>query len=231
MKEVGKWGFLREDSVAAKKAGIDRPTGLHRTGLEDYLRVIFPGADWVHDGELPQGRNLEKRKLRPDYRCEDLNLIVEFDGLPHFKYPSVEDDLLKTQYYQDVLKYNVVRIPYFIQLTKDAVSKFFGKFVVNTDVELFDGRFASLNANNRCLPSCLCSVGLMRMALEFVRFPEQYQVNKDAMEKLNCYTGVEDLDSLYSDFSDEYQNGIANPVVRLRVVINSRLGLNGRNGF
>lgn len=27
MKEVGKWGFLREDSVAAAKSGIDKPTG------------------------------------------------------------------------------------------------------------------------------------------------------------------------------------------------------------
>lgn len=27
MKEVGKWGFLREDFVAAAKSGIDKPTG------------------------------------------------------------------------------------------------------------------------------------------------------------------------------------------------------------
>jgi hypothetical protein len=37
-----KWGFLRETKVMAKNAGIDKDTGLHRTGLEEYLEVIFP---------------------------------------------------------------------------------------------------------------------------------------------------------------------------------------------
>ncbi len=38
---MNKWGFLRETSDLAKKAGKDADTGLHRTGLEDYLGVIF----------------------------------------------------------------------------------------------------------------------------------------------------------------------------------------------
>ena len=45
-----KWGFLRETEALAKKAGIDKDTGLHRTGLEIYLKVIFPKIDvWIHD--------------------------------------------------------------------------------------------------------------------------------------------------------------------------------------
>ena len=36
------WGFLRETSELAKKAGIDKDTGLVRTGLNEYLDVIFP---------------------------------------------------------------------------------------------------------------------------------------------------------------------------------------------
>lgn len=28
-----KWGFLRETDAMAKKAGIDKDTGVHRTGL------------------------------------------------------------------------------------------------------------------------------------------------------------------------------------------------------
>jgi len=40
--KMGKnWGFLRETEAMAKKAGIDKDTGLHRTGLEVYLKVIF----------------------------------------------------------------------------------------------------------------------------------------------------------------------------------------------
>lgn len=37
-----KWGFLRETKELAQKAGLDADTGLHRTGLDEYLKVIFP---------------------------------------------------------------------------------------------------------------------------------------------------------------------------------------------
>lgn len=80
-----KWGYLRETKEAAKKAGIDSKTGLHRTGLEEYLATIFFGEEWVHDKCVPG----LKRKIRPDYRCERLKLIVEFDGLPHYKNPNI----------------------------------------------------------------------------------------------------------------------------------------------
>jgi hypothetical protein len=42
-----KWGFLRETDALAKKAGIDKDTGLRRTGLDVYLKVIYPEIyDW-----------------------------------------------------------------------------------------------------------------------------------------------------------------------------------------
>ena len=43
-----KWGFLRETTALANKAGIDKATGLHRTGLEKYLKVIFPQTNDTH---------------------------------------------------------------------------------------------------------------------------------------------------------------------------------------
>lgn len=36
----------------ADKAGINKDTELYRTGLEDYLKVIFPEipvGEWIHD--------------------------------------------------------------------------------------------------------------------------------------------------------------------------------------
>ena len=83
-----KWGFLRETSEKAQKAGIDSDTGLHRTGLEEYLKVIFPEIskeEWIHDKGVPGS----KSQTRPDYRCESLKLIVEFDGLQHYQKPDV----------------------------------------------------------------------------------------------------------------------------------------------
>jgi len=59
---MNKWGFLRETAELAKKAGKDKDTGLHRTGLEYYLKVIFPEInDWIHDKALGEveGKNIK----------------------------------------------------------------------------------------------------------------------------------------------------------------------------
>ena len=120
-----KWGFLRETEALAKRAGIDKDTGLHRTGLEIYLKVIFPKIDdWIHDKALGMVNGTLYRS-RPDYRSEELKLIIEFDGLQHYTKPDIiEKDLKTTELYIN-LGYKVVRIPYFIQLTNKAVKTLF----------------------------------------------------------------------------------------------------------
>ena len=120
-----KWGFLRETNASAKKAGIDKNTGLHRTGLEDYLKVIFPTVDdWIHYKAI--GKINDKiYRSRPDYRSEKLKLIIEFDGLQHYTKPDIiEKDLQTTAVYKS-FGYKVVRIPYFIQLTQKVVKSLF----------------------------------------------------------------------------------------------------------
>lgn len=39
---MNKYGFLRETTKSAIQAGIDKTTGLPRTGLDEYLNIIFP---------------------------------------------------------------------------------------------------------------------------------------------------------------------------------------------
>ena len=78
-----KWGFIRETQEKAELAGIDPNTGLHRTGLERYLSVIFPNHTWIHDRAFGTQDDGASYRIRPDYRCEELRLIVEFDGLLH----------------------------------------------------------------------------------------------------------------------------------------------------
>ena len=177
-----KWGFLRETSALAKKAGIDKDTGLHRTGLEDYLQVIFPHIDdWIHDKVLGKVNDVRYRS-RPDYRSENLKLIVEFDGLQHYTKPDIiEKDLKTTELYQN-FGYKVVRIPYFIQLSNKAVKTLFD---VNVSEELFDETISSLGIKSQNTPAYLCPAGLKRMAEEFMKFPEQYKTNIDFLKKQN----------------------------------------------
>lgn len=198
--ESKQWGFLRETKEDAEKAGVDKDTGVCRTGLDEYLAVIFPNThDWIHD---KGGVELDGKKLgtRPDYRSESLKMIVEFDGLPHYTNPDVIlKDLQNTDNYEKA-GYKVVRIPYFIQLSKDAVKELFS---VDLDQELFDDSIPSLGLKGRNTPAYLCHEGVKRMAKEFLRFPHQYEINLKALKEANSsfLTGV-DLLIQYAETSN-----------------------------
>ena len=180
---TNKWGFLRETALLANKAGIDKDTGIHRTGLDDYLKVIFPSTDdWVHDKAIGVVNGILYRS-RPDYRSEKLRLIVEFDGLQHYTKPDIiEKDIKTTELYQN-FNYKVVRIPYFIQLTNKAVKTLFG---VDVTEMLFDESIPSLGIEGQNTPAYLCPAGLIRMAKEFKMFPEQYNTNIAFLKKQNA---------------------------------------------
>jgi hypothetical protein len=193
---MNSWGFLRETSVLAKKAGKDKDTGLHRTGLGEYLKVIFPNVnDWICDKALGEVNGV-KYKSRPDYRSEKLKLIIEFDGLQHYTKPAIiEKDYRLTQVYEK-LGYKVVRIPYFIQLTNKAVKTLFG---IEVSEELFDENISSLGINGLNTPAYLCPAGVKRMAGEFKMFPEQYKINVEFLKNQNepYRSGVEFLEKEY----------------------------------
>ena len=187
------WGFLRETTELAKKSGIDKDTGLVRTGLDEYLKVIFPNTtDWIHDKSFGE-HNGQKYKIRPDYKSDSLKLIVEFDGLPHYTNPdSIEKDI-KNQKIYEKNGYKVVRIPYFIQLSNDVVEKLFN---VKIKEPLFDAKILSLGIKGRNSPAYLCPAGIRKMAKEFLNYPEQYQVNLKALKDANnpILSGVDFLE-------------------------------------
>ncbi len=191
-----KWGFLRETAEAALKAGPDADTGLKRTGLEEYLHAIFPEvSDWVHDRVVDTAPKEKRSRRRPDFRSESLKLIVEFDVLPHYQTPeAIKRDEEGTAYYEG-LGYKVVRIPFFIQLTNRAVEQLFG---VKVEEPLFNEAIPSMGVKG-ITPVRICGAGILRMARDFKRFPEQYAVNRKALLAANdeCLTGANLLELVY----------------------------------
>lgn len=200
-----KWGFLRETTESAEKAGTDKDTGLIRTRLDEYLKVIFPETkDWLHDKAFGE-HNGQKYKIRPDYRSESLKLIIEFDGLPHYKNPNtIEKDYINQKVYENN-GYKVVRIPYFIQLSNDVVEKLFG---ITVKESLFDATIPSLGINGRQSPAYLCPAGIRRMAKEFLEYPEQYQVNLKALKNSDnpALSGIDFLEEEIEKLKKEEMN-------------------------
>ncbi len=192
-----KWGFLRETKEAAQKAGIDADTGLHRTGLEEYLSVIFPEVnDWIHDKTIDTLPKELKCRKRPDYRSESLKLIIEFDGLPHYNSPKKILDDLETKKLYEQYGYKVVRIPFFIQFSNNAVKQLFD---VEVKEPLFNEAIPSMGPKG-ITPACICGAGLYRMAQDFKLFPKQYQVNVDYLKSINneYLTGAQMLETIYN---------------------------------
>lgn len=200
-----KWGFLRETKEQAIKAGIDKDTGLHRNGLEEYLSFIFPDTnDWVHD-KITGLHNIDGKlcRRRPDWRSDSLKLIIEFDGIDHYRKPDqIIKDIEANKFYESH-GYKVVRIPYFIQLTNDAVEKLFG---VKVKEPLFDVTIPSIGPDGRNTPAYLCPLGIKRMAKEFVAFPNQYKTNIDYLR--NCKE--DELLNGYQYLEEEYNKIVNN---------------------
>ena len=179
-----EYGFLRETEELAKKAGVDARFNLCRTGLDTYLKIIFPNTnDWIHDKVLGKINNTIYR-IRPDYRSESLKLIVEFDSLLHYNNPdTIIKDFKNNKTYQS-LGYKVIRIPYFVQLTNTNVKQLFG---IDVKEVLFSDNIPSLYSN--WTPSYLCMLGIMRMAAEFKQYNREYfDLNINYMKENEPYT-------------------------------------------
>ena len=172
--EQPKWTWLREKLKGDDKKDTDPITGWKRTPCEAYLKVIYPDVnDWIHGAPCPGLR------YKPDFRSETLKIIIEVDDPTHYKNPvNIISDKKKDALYR-ALGYEVVRIPYFIQLTNQAVRQLFHREVAEP---LFNPRLPSLFPELRNTPAFLCPLGIQRMAREFHAFPEQYQVNADFLQ-------------------------------------------------
>lgn len=189
-----QWGFIRETKAKAIADGVDKDTGICRTGLEEYLAVIFPNIKWIHNKACGV-RNAAGNLIRPDYRCEELKLIIEVDGTTHYWYEEkIKTDNANTKLYENA-GYKVVRIPYFIQLSNKAIRTFFG---VDIQEPMFDEKVPSMGPKGKNSPATLCELGIKRMAREFLAFPEQYDANIKALRINPEITGVNELEKEYN---------------------------------
>ncbi len=170
-----RFGFVRETEKMALKEDVD-VTGIPRTGLETYLRYIFPNVnDWAHNKQFPG------KKTRPDYRSDTLKMVVEFDGLPHFRdRAAFEKDSVNTKNYKNA-GYKVVRIPLYLNLTTSVINNLFD---VNLTQPFFEANVSPFNENFQ--PNCFCMTGLKRMADDYLKYAqEQIPIMMESIKEMS----------------------------------------------
>jgi len=127
---------------------------LTETKLGVILETLYPEMEFIHNKIVPNSG----LRSRPDYRCEELKLIVEFDGHYHFTNPkTILSDVTKDNAYES-MGYTVIRIPYFIQINRHTAKLFFDSSKCGLlRVEDFPQGFITLNA---ITPASFCSLGV-----------------------------------------------------------------------
>ena len=134
---------------------------LTESKLGEYLKVIFPGIDFIYNRRLLNSKIL----IRPDYQSEQLKLVVNFDGFQHYSDVSrcLSDEKLKAECCR--LGYRLVRIPYFVQFDTQAIKSLFSKDMVFNQV--YEHGFISKIC---LLPANYCELGLIQFKEDLETF-------------------------------------------------------------
>jgi len=126
-----------------------------------YLKKLFPDNIFIRDKVVPNSG----LKTRPDYRNDDLKLIIEFDGYRHYTVPKVIlSDLKKDEVYSK-MGYTIVRIPYFVQLTSVVIQNLFN-LSIDFNTTFPHGFIVDICAR----PADFCELGIDRFIMDLDKF-------------------------------------------------------------
>lgn len=169
-----------KEALEQRKFSMDN--WLNEKKLGDILVSLFPKGTFIHDQIVPKSGILK----RPDYRNDNYNLIVEFDGAQHYTdvrcyYVDKEKDDTYTQ-----MGYRVVRIPYFVQLCPEVIKHLFD---IDIDyAQTFPHGF--IVDKGETLPADFCSLGYDRFLNDLKRFSYiKEDILASLRHKLNTYLG------------------------------------------
>ena len=119
-------------------------------------------------------------RYRPDFRCDELMLIIEFDGYQHYNnFKTQKRDKIKHNLYHNH-GYTVINIPYFIQLTECVYDRIFvgSGFDLYIDKSILIEYPHGFHDNKAMTPIDFNLIGMNRFLLEMsvVFREESYEV-------------------------------------------------------
>ena len=137
------------------------PPYLTEQNLGEIFRTLVSGLKFEHNKTVP-GSGI---KTRPDYRFDEIGLIVEFDGNHHYQDANVIfRDGEKDKAYTD-MGYRVERIPYFIQMTSELLYRLFGQKIPYA--QSYPHGFIDGDA---VLPANFCELGIKQFIRDLNKF-------------------------------------------------------------
>lgn len=136
---------------------------LTETLLYDYIKYIFKDYEIIHNKIVPNS-NI---KNRPDFRIESIKLIIEFDGYRHYNDSKViVKDLETTQIWND-LGYNIIRIPYYLQMNIEVLSLLYSYINKEVDTDNISNYKNGFIDKKALRPKDFPLLGLKRFMLDY----------------------------------------------------------------
>jgi very-short-patch-repair endonuclease len=112
-----------------------------------------------HDGI--HNKKFGVHRFRPDFVSHKHKLVVEFDGYLHYtKAKTVLSDMEKDKIFKEE-DYSIVRIPYFVQLTKPIMKQIFGRYLTVEPFNLVDYPHGFIDTK-AVVPADFCTLGVER---------------------------------------------------------------------
>ncbi len=150
--------------------------------LGNFLVDLYPNYIFEHNKKVP-GSNCQ---YRPDYRNDKLKLIIEFDGYRHYSQSTdIIKDCTKDTIYKN-MGYNIIRIPYFVQLSNIVIKKLF-------DLELnYQQNYPHGFIDEKCLLPCdFNELGIERFKEDLIKFDYiAYEIINSLKIKINLCNDI-----------------------------------------
>lgn len=129
--------------------------------LEKHLSNIYPNCNIVRNRKVPQSDTLS----RPDFRIDKHNLLIEFDGYRHYSSTKqIKKDIQNENIYNR-LGYRMIRIPYFVQLSRQIVNLLF-----DVDYHTNNNYPHGFIDKKALLPADFCELGVERFKNDLNKF-------------------------------------------------------------
>ena len=133
---------------------------LTEQSLQDILTLIY-NKEFIRDKKVPNSNILN----RPDYRNDELMIIVEFDGYGHYTNPQIIiNDIKKDNCYKD-MGYTIIRIPYYVQISTETI-----KHLFNKDIEYIQTYKHGFIDKKVIYPAQFCELGVIKLLEDLERF-------------------------------------------------------------